>query len=271
MSEQLPDDHISKKRVVYQIAGMERAVVRRELIFRTTDDGPLTLDLYSPERPDRRPPVVVLVEGYNDVGFARVFGCRFKEMGMAVSWAQLLAASGLSVVAYTNRDPASDLDALLTFVGDRAPELGIDGDRVGLFATSGHVPLALAALMNGGRGFLRCAAFFYGYMLDLDGATGVAEAAATFRFTHPNTGRSMADVREELPLFVARAGQDQFAGLNDSIDRFAAKALAANRPITVVNHAAAPHAFDLLHDSETSREIIRQALGFMRSHLYGEG
>jgi hypothetical protein len=190
---------------------------------------------------------------------------------MAVSWAQLLAASGLSVVAYTNRDPASDLDALLTFVGDRAPELGIDGDRVGLFATSGNVPLALAALMNGGRGFLRCAAFFYGFMLDLDGATGVAEAAAAFRFTNPNTGKSMADVREELSLFVARAGQDQFAGLNDSIDRFAAKALAANRPITVVNHAAAPHAFDLLHNSETSREIIRQALGFMRSHLYGEG
>ncbi len=34
-----------------------------------------------------------------------------------------------------------------------------------------------------------------------------------------------------------------------------------------MHHAAAPHAFDLVHDSETSREIIKQILAFMRFHL----
>jgi len=29
----------------------------------------------------------------------------------------------------------------------------------------------------------------------------------------------------------------------------------------------APHAFDLFHDSETSREIIRQILAFLQFHL----
>ena len=62
-----------------------------------------------------------------------------------------------------------------------------------------------------------------------------------------------------------RAGQDQFAHLNDSIDRFVAGALARNLPITLVNHATGPHAFDLMQDSETSREIIRQVLDFLRS------
>jgi len=46
-----------------------------------------------------------------------------------------------------------------------------------------------------------------------------------------------------------------------------AKVVALNRPITFVNHATAPHAFDLMDDTETSREIIRQALGFLASRL----
>ena len=68
-----------------------------------------------------------------------------------------------------------------------------------------------------------------------------------------------------------RAGQEQFPPLNDSIDRFVSKALTLNRPLTLVNHASGAHSFDLLHDSETSREIIRQILDFLRSQLTPAG
>jgi acetyl esterase/lipase len=208
-----------------------------------------------------------------------MLGVKFKEMGMSISWGQLIAASGLVAIAYTNREPAGDLDALLDYVRDNAAALGIDGDRMGVWACSGNVPLALSALMQSqtpgpeGPGLhverhnLRCGALLYGYMLDLDGATGVAEAAAAFRFTNPNVGKSLDDLREDLPLFIVRAGQEQFPHLNDSIDRFFAKALTLNRPITLVNHAAGPHSFDLLDDSETSRGIIRQVLDFLTSQL----
>jgi len=37
--------------------------------------------------------------------------------------------------------------------------------------------------------------------------------------------------------------------------------------VTLVNHPEAPHAFDLFFDTEVSREVIRQALGFLRFHL----
>jgi len=37
--------------------------------------------------------------------------------------------------------------------------------------------------------------------------------------------------------------------------------------MTFVNHRTGPHAFDLLDDSEASREIIRQILGSMQFHL----
>ena len=55
--------------------------------------------------------------------------------------------------------------------------------------------------------------------------------------------------------------------LNETLDRFLVKALIRNLPVTFVNHAAAPHAFDLFDDSETSREIIRRILAFFQFHL----
>ena len=51
------------------------------------------------------------------------------------------------------------------------------------------------------------------------------------------------------------------------LDRFLVKALTCNLPITLVNHSVAPHAFDLFHDSETSREIITRILAFLQFHL----
>ena len=190
---------------------------------------------------------------------------------MSVSWGQLAAASGLVAIAYANREPAADLDSLIQHVRQNAPALGIDANRIGVFACSGNVPLALWALMQEGRDFLKCAALLYGFMLDLDGATGVAEAAQTFRFSNPNAGKSIDDLPPAVPLFIVRAGQEQFPHLNDSIDRCLAQALTRNRPITFVNHATGPHAFDLLQDSETSREIIRQVLNFLRSQLTPAG
>jgi hypothetical protein len=267
----MSQDHISQKRAVYTIAGMERAAVRKDVVYRTTDAGPLTMDVYAPAdaAEGSRLPAVVLIAGYNDVGYEKMLGVKFKEMAMAVSWSQLIAASGMVAIAYTNREPAADLDALLQHVRDDAAALGIDRDRMGLWACSGNVPLALSALIAHGREFVRCGALLYGYMLDVDGATGVAEAAAAFRFTNPNIGKSLEDLRDDLPLFIARAGQEQFRHLNESIDRFFAKALALNRPVTLVNHAQGPHSFDLLHDSETSRQIIRQVLDFLIAQLTG--
>ncbi|MDP9120683.1 MAG: hypothetical protein M3O15_04835 [Acidobacteriota bacterium] len=86
-------------------------------------------------------------------------------------------------------------------------------------------------------------------------------------FVNPCASSSVADLPQDLPLFVVRAGQDATPDLNATLDRFLAAALHRNLPLTFVNHATAPHAFDLLHESETSRETIRQILAFMRFHL----
>jgi hypothetical protein len=112
--------------------------------------------------------------------------------------------------------------------------------------------------------------FSYGFLLDLDGATDVADAARQFGFANPVAGRAVADLRHDVPLFITRAGRDQFPGMNAAMDRFIRQALIENLPITVVNHAEGPHAFDLFDDSRTSREIVRQTLRFLRRHLTAE-
>lgn len=269
MSEEDARDHISKKTVVYRISGMEDVRVLRDVAYGTSGAETLTMDIYYPPGAveGARLPAVVFVAGFPDAGYEAKLGCKFKEMGACVSWGRLTAASGLAAITYTNREPAIDLEVLLGYIRQNAARFDIDERRTGLWASSGNVPLALSALMREGRERLRCAALCYGFTLDSDGFTHVAEAARTWGFVNPCAGKTVADLPADVPLFIARAGRDEIPHLNETLERFVTGALARNVPLTFVNHPTAPHAFDLLDESETSREIVRQILAFMRFHL----
>ena len=269
MSQHTPQDHISRNRVIYSTPGVDAVTVRRDVPYRTADAGPLTIDLYYPSEATSgaRLPAVVFVTGFSDAGAQKMFGCVLKEMGSYVSWAQLAAASGLVAVTYTNHDPAADVHAVIRYVRQNAGALGVDENRMGAFSFSGNVPTALSLLMQDAGHHPKCAVLCYPYTLDLEGATHVAGAARQFGFATPCAGKSIEDLPRDVPLFIARAGQDRMPGLNDALDRFVSRALSCNLPLTVVNHPAAPHAFDLFDDSETSREIIRSMLAFLRFNL----
>jgi len=267
MTTTTPQD-ITKKGLVYDMPEAANVEVRRDLEFIGSDGSTLSMDMYLPPGGRSAPPaVVVLVAGYKDEGALKFLGCRFKEMHSNVSWARLIAASGMAAVMYTNREPAADFLAALSHVQRSAATLGVDAGRLGLWASSGHVPVALSALMRGASVSVQCAALLYGFTLDLEGGSGVANNAKQFGFVTPCAGKSVDDLATDVPMFLVRAGKDQFPGLNDAMDRFAARALAANLPLTLVNHANGPHAFDLFDDSGTSRRIIRDVLGFFRSSL----
>lgn len=269
MSKDSQQNHISKKRVVCEIPGTERVIIKRDIEYRVTDAGSLTMDIYYP--PDSKSglqmPAVIIVAGYPDEGFQKVIGCKFKEMGSTISWGQLIAASGLVAINYTNREPAADIQALLQYIRQNSASLGIDESRIGVWGSSGNVPLALSVLMQEEGDYLKCAVLCYGLLLDFDGSAIVSEASGRFGFVNPCAGKSVDDLPQNIPLFIARAGQDELPHLNETIDQFLIKALTRNLPVTLVNHPNGPHAFDIMDDSETSREIIRQILAFMRFHL----
>jgi hypothetical protein len=265
MSDGANEVPITKRAVVYRIPGQDAVTVERGVPYR--DD--LTMDVYYPPDSKRgaRTPAVIFVTGYPDPGFQKMLGCMQKEMASYISWAELMAASGLVAITYTNREPATDAYAALAYVREHAASLGIDGNRIGVWSCSGNVPTALSVLMQDAHDFLKCAALCYGLMLDVDGSTAVSDASSQWRFANPSAGKSVDDLPLGLPLFIVRAGRDESPHLNETIDRFLSKALDRNLPITLVNHSDAPHAFDVGHDSDASREIIRRVLSFMQFHL----
>jgi len=270
MTQNLTPHDVSTTRVVYTMSTANAVKIRRDQAYRPTEAGALAMDVYYPgdASDGASTPAVVFVTGFSDVGAARMFGCSMKDMGSYISWAQLVAASGMVAVTYTNREPATDVHAVLEHVRHHAATLNIDESRIGLWACSGNVPTALSVLMRkDASAQVKCAALSYGFMLDVDGGTGVADAARLFGFVNPCAGRSVEDLPHDVPLFLARAGLDQMPRLNETLDRFIARGLACNLPLTVVNHANGPHAFDLFHDSETSREVVRQILAFLRFNL----
>ena len=268
--EEMPPTELAKMTVVYSIPGVDAVTVRRDVPYRTTESGTLGFDVYYPPGAAAVTPLpaVLFVYGYSDAGVPNVFGRTFKETGHPVSWARLIAASGVVAVLYSNREPVDDVQAILAHLREEATGLGIDGGRIGLFASSANVPLAVWLLMQADRQEIRCSVLSCGYMLDLNGATSVADMQKLFPFANPAAGKTMDDVRTDVPLLVVRAGRDQF-GVNTSLDGFIAGALQKDLPVRMINHAGAPHAFDLFEDSEATREIIQEILRFIQFHLVG--
>ncbi len=269
MNQENQRHEITKKKVVYRMPGADIVNIRREMEYRITEAGAMTMDLYFPNdsKSGTLLPAVIFVNGYPDPGAQKIIGCRFKDMESYISWGQLTAASGLVAITYaTGNEPEPDIQALIQYVRHSAAVLGIDENRIGVWACSGNVPLALSLLMGQDRKYIKCAVLCYGCMLDLDDHAHIAEAARKLGFVNPCVGRSVEDISPDIKLFIARAGRDE-TYLNETLDRFMAKALERNLPVTFVNHPEAPHAFDLFHDSETSREIIKGILAFMRFHL----
>jgi hypothetical protein len=84
-------------RVVFTVPGMDAARVRRNVEYKLIDGQRLDADIYSPAGPARLRPAVVLIHG----GPVPRIGA--KNMGVFVSYGELLAASGLVAVVFDHR------------------------------------------------------------------------------------------------------------------------------------------------------------------------
>jgi acetyl esterase/lipase len=229
--------------VVYRLPGMDTTRVVPNLTYSDVASPYLLMDVYLPADVEAaRRPVVVLIHGGGKPEY------RAKDWGVFKSWGRLIAASGMVGVAFTHRlgypepfleEATADLAHALAYVRTNAESWNADSDRIGLMAFSAGGPL-LAGAMSERPPFVRCAASLYAFL-------GM----------QPST----------LPMFIARAGQDVNPGLNAGMDQFIAAALAANAPVTVVNHPVGEHGFDMLNDDDRSREVIRGLLAFFQTHL----
>jgi acetyl esterase/lipase len=256
--------------VVYHLPGMDAVTLHSNLKYSEADNPFLLMDIYTPPNLSANTPVPIVVCLHGAAGAQY----KPKDWGLFRSWGRLIAAAGMVGVVFTHRlgypkpllaEAAVDFKNALDYVRSRAVSLNADADRMALIAWSGGGPLLSMAMRNR-PSFARCLLAFYAY-LDIQQSPShmeheTAEAVKAFSPICYLDGGAPA-----MPLFVARAGQDEIPAMNDSIDRFVSAAIAANVPLTFMNHPMGEHGFDNQNDDDRSRETIRAALDFMQTHL----
>jgi len=131
-----------------------------------------------------------------------------KEWGVFISYGQLAAASGWVGVTFNHRfyaldrvrDAQADVDDLIAYVRANATTLGIDPDRLTLWAVSGG-GLLLSHALRDTPPYLRCLIAYYALLDMPPGAGGLSEEA---RQELSPLHQLKQKGRAVPPLFVAR-------------------------------------------------------------------
>jgi acetyl esterase/lipase len=249
-------EDLMRRRIVYSVPGMADVKVREGQPYKNVGGSPLLFDLYAPHGAPKSRPAVILIHG----GPIPQVGAR--RAGVFVSYGELLAASGFVGIAFDHRFLApdqlptatADVTDLVSYVRTHAVSLGIDAERLALWAFSGGGSLLSAVLRERPR-WCKLAIAYYAVMEPLGSPNDERVSAIS---------ALGADASNAPPLLIARAGQDDPA-INATIDRFVAAATARNATVDFLTHPTGHHAFDILDANERSREIIGRTVDALRS------
>lgn len=252
----MPEPDPRQLTVVFRVAGMDQVQRERDLVYQSSPA--LRMDIYRPVASGAdRLPAVIFVHGDGPADWLK----DIKDWGQYVSWGELAAASGMVGITFNHRstegftriaEATSDIENLMDTVFKRASELGIDGDRVALWAASAGGYLGANAALTGGS--IRCLVLYYALM---EPVAVPSEDLARFSATAALT-------KEGPAILIARAGLDS-PKLNERLDAFAAAAVKAGLDVELHNHAQGRHAFDVLDRGPRSSEIIARSIEFMRA------
>jgi len=270
-----PFEEMVKMRAVLRLPGMDKVQARRDLVYKQAGEQALTCDVFTPSgwpAPERYPAVVMIHGGPIPPGK------NAKNMGIFQSLGELIAASGLVGIAFGHRfysgahlvEASGDVRDLLRYARENAATLGIDPDRLALWAFSGGGPFVSTALREGPE-YVRALVAYYA-LLDLQvRPPGLEPGSAQdigddMRRAYSPVYHLATSGRVPPPMLIARAGQDH-PWLNGSIDRFVAKALETNAPIEVWNHPEGRHGFDILDDEPRTHAILKRTLAFLKEVL----
>lgn len=258
------------RRIVFALDGMADITATR-YVYRRVPDAELLMDVYSPLRAARQetPPALCFVHG----GPIPETMLPPREWGVFQSYGQLAAASGLVGIVFNHRLFAStayetaegDVKAAVDYVRGNSNAIGVDPDRIGIWAFSGGGPL-LSWCLRERPSFLKCLVAFYAILDIRHLLPAGADAEQAERMRRLSPAAHVAHGSAPLPMLVARAGLDT-PMVNTGIDIYVREAIASNDYLDVLNHPQGHHGFDVLDDDARSRDIIARAMAFAGEHL----
>ena len=153
------------------------------------------------------------------------------------AWARAAASKGLIGILPDLRtgSEAADFRVLLSYLERHSSDHGIDS--IAVYAGSGNVFTAFPVVEDPALTAIRAAVMYYG-------------------------SAEVRQFRPDLPVLYVRAGLDR-PGVNESIARLAAAAVAQNAPLTLVNYAGGHHGFEQADDNDATRQVIEETLDFV--------
>jgi acetyl esterase/lipase len=258
------------KRIVYEVPGMRRVRVTRNLTYKQVAGRDLKMDVYHPTT--RTPsPAVLFIHGGR---IPKNLLTTPKDWAVYVSFGQLVAASGFVGITFNHRfhaweslpDSQSDVIDAITYVRTRAKALGVDPNRINLWAVSAG-GIFLSQPLRERPGYLSSIVAYYAE-LDLQNERASAPPSITdetLRNFSPVYFVGQENEKPLPPMFVARAGLDD-PNLNDGLDRFVKAALKANGSLELFNHPTGHHGFDIEDNNARSREILKRTIEFLKTH-----
>jgi hypothetical protein len=155
-------------------------------------------------------------------------------------WAEIAASRDLVAILPDLRDDSfeKDFDALIAHLTANASSLGIDRDRIALYAGSGNVSRALPMVQNPKQTVVKAAVMYYG-------------------------SAQVSEFRRDLPILMVRAGLDR-PPVNRAIADLATLAANQNAPLTLLNYAGGHHAFEIVDDEDATRDVIDTTIDFVK-------
>jgi dienelactone hydrolase len=153
------------------------------------------------------------------------------------AWARAAASKGLIGILPDLRtgSEAADFRVLLSYLERHASDHGIDS--IAVHAGSGNVFTAFPVVEDPALTAIKAAVMYYG-------------------------SAEVRQFRLDLPVLYVRAGLDR-PGVNESIARLAALAVAQNAPLTLLNYAGGHHGFEIADDNDATRQVIDDTLDFV--------
>jgi dienelactone hydrolase len=246
---------IAKLGVVIEIPGMQHVRVRRDIVWK----GELKMDVYYPPTlaAGEIVPAIVSLPGQAPPDFMR----SVRHMRFSTTFARALAARCLRIVivpdlrSASEADVARDVDDLVTYVREHAPELQIDRDALAIVFRSAGWSYGFRAALRGAPSYVKAVVAWYGLLGPYDQATQAHDPVQWLGQDKPLP-----------PVLLVTAQHDGWYN-EAATRRFLDAAAEAKVKVTHVHLANGGHAFELGADLEESRQAVLKTMLFLREAL----